>query len=109
MQIKYKHQYTYIYTYKKEGIEHKDDLEENSFTMVALSATDRLCARESWIGCYILQDLGALSHRVVYLISVYAIVLCNFLYNVENPYYLFHASLIKSPCLTSTTFKNKLI
>lgn len=54
-------------------------LEEDSFSMIALCATNGFSTRKCWIGSNILQDLSALPNRVMYLISIDTVVLSNLL------------------------------
>lgn len=58
------------------------DLEEDSFSMIALCATNGFSTRKCWIGSNILQDLSALPNRVMYLISIDTVVLSNLLHSV---------------------------
>ncbi|XP_028751752.1 uncharacterized protein LOC114711505 [Neltuma alba] len=53
------------------------NLEKNSFSMVALSTTNRLCTWKSRICSYILQHLSALPNRMMYLISIDTFIICS--------------------------------
>lgn len=59
------------------------DLEEDCFSVVTLSATNRFSTRKGWISSYILQDLSLLPNSMVYLISIYAIVISNLLHETK--------------------------
>lgn len=54
-------------------------LEENSFSMVALSTSDSFSARESWICSNILQNLSAFPYSMMNLIPIDAVIVSNFL------------------------------
>ena len=64
--------------------DNKIDLEEDSFSMVALSTTYGFSPRKSWIRSHILQYLSAFSNRVMYLISVDTVVISNFLQSIKR-------------------------
>lgn len=55
------------------------NLEENSFSMVALSTSDSFCARECWIRSNILQNLSAFPYGVMNLIPIDTVIVSNFL------------------------------
>lgn len=65
--------------FPKEKKKKEVDLEENSFSMVALSTSDSFSARESWICSNILQNLSAFPYSMMNLIPIDAVIVSNFL------------------------------
>lgn len=65
--------------YKTKFEREKVNLEENSFSMVALSTPDSFSARESWICSNILQNLSAFPYSMMNFIPIDTVIVSNFL------------------------------
>lgn len=55
------------------------NLEEDSFSMVALSTSNSFSARKSWICSNILQNLSPFPYSMMDLISIDTVIISNFL------------------------------
>lgn len=56
--------------------------------MLAFYTTNSFSSRKSWIRSHILQNLSALTDRVMYLVPIDAVIVSNLLQRIGKPYKL---------------------